>query len=140
VSITVPRLACAALAVVALAAGEAQAAPMAAAPADHGADPVRTWSHTFRLRPQRTRTYQLHLPAGFTVSATPDPVGYTLYPRTGPGFAVSHAIEGRHGRRPAYLGATVLRTDFDGRVVTVKVRTAKLARPLALQIGARGTA
>ena len=137
-SITLPTLTCAALAVAALAAGEAQAAPVAA-PAHHGADQARSWSRTVRLHPQRTRTYRLHLPAGFAVASTPDAVGYTLYPRTGPGFAVDHAI-GRHdGRREAYLGATVLRSGFDGRVVTVKVRTAKLARPLALQISARGT-
>ena len=132
--ISLPKLTCAALAVAALAAGEAQAAP-----AHHGADQVRSWSHTVRLHPQRTRTYRLRLPAGFAVASTPDPVGYTLYPRTGPGFAVDHAI-GRHdGRQQAYLGATVLRSGFDGRVVTVKVRTGTLARPLALQISARGT-
>ena len=99
--------------------------------------PGRARSGCTRSAPARTACASR---PGSSSAPTPDPVGYTLYPRTGPGFAVDHAI-GRHdGRRKAYLGATVLRSGFDGRVVTVTVRTAKLARPLALQISARGTA
>ena len=137
-SITRSTLTCAGLAVAVLAGGAATAGAQPAAP-HSGADQARTWTRTVHLQPQRTRSYRLRLPRGFAVAATPQPVGYSLYPRTGPGFAVDHAI-GRHdGRQKTYLGATVLRAGFDGRVVTVKVKTGRLERAMALRISARGT-
>ena len=71
---------------------------------------------------------------------SPAAVGYTLYPRTGPGFAVSRPIGRSGGKQPAYLGVTVLRTSFNGRRVSVTVKTSRLKRPMALELGARGSA
>jgi len=100
----------------------------------------RTWSKTRSLRSEQTRTYTLWLPDSFKKAGSPAAVGYTLYPRTGPGFAVSRPI-GRTGRaQPPYLGVTVLRSSFDRHRISVTVKTSRLKRAMALELSARGSA
>ena len=100
----------------------------------------RTWSNTHSLRSEQTRTYTLRLPDSFTKAASPAAVGYTLYPRTGPGFAVSRPIGRKGGAQPPYLGVTVLRSSFDRHRISVTVKTSRLKRAMALELSARGSA
>ncbi len=98
-----------------------------------------TWSKTYSLRSEQTKTYRLQLPASFKKSDSPGAVDYTLYPRTGHGFAVGEPIGRKGGTQKPYLGVTVLRSSFKGHRVSVTVRTSRLERPMALELSARGT-
>ena len=100
----------------------------------------RTWSKTYSLPSQQTRTYRLQLPASFKKADSPGAANYTLYPRTGHGFAVGDPIGRRGAEQKPYLGVTVLRSSFNGRRVSVTVKTGRLERPMALELSARGTA
>ena len=62
----------------------------------------RTWSQTDSLGSEQTKTYTLRLPDSFKRATSPAAIGYSLYPTTGPGFAVSQPI-GRIGGSPAAL-------------------------------------
>jgi hypothetical protein len=128
-------LACTGLATAALGLFGAAASTAHAGPhVDH------TWSKTFSLRSEQTKTYTLRLPDSFRKADSPAAIGYTLYPRTGPGFAVSRPIDRKRGAQPAYLGVTVLRSSFTGHRVSVTVKTGRLKRPMALELSARGDA
>ena len=100
----------------------------------------QTWSKTHSLRSEQTRTYTLQLPDSFNKAGSPAAVGYTLYPRSGPGFAVSQPIGRKGGAQQPYLGVTVLRSSFKGHRVSVTVRTGRLQRAMALELSARGSA
>jgi len=100
----------------------------------------RTWSNTRSLRSGQTTTYTLKLPASFQKAASPAAIGYSLYPRTGPGFAVSGSIGRTGGAKPPYLGVTVLRSSFKGNQVSVTVKTSRLTRAMTLELSARGSA
>jgi hypothetical protein len=107
------------------------------------ASPIKTYTKVVRLKPDRTMTYTLKLPAGFTpgnVSPTATAIDYSLYRGsaigTGTGMAINKTGQGNHS---AFLGATVLRSTYNNSAVTVKVRTAKLTGPLTLRIAANGT-
>jgi hypothetical protein len=100
----------------------------------------RTWSKTHSLRSAQTRTYTLRLPDSFERANSPAAVGYTLYPRTGPGFAVSQPIGRDRGAQPPYLGVTVLRSSFNRHRISVTVKTSRLSRAMALELSARGSA
>ena len=100
----------------------------------------QTWSKTHSLRSEQTRTYTLRLPDSFKKAGSPAAVGYTLYPRTGPGFAVSQPIGRKGGAQAPYLGVTVLRSSFKGHRVSVTVKTGRLKRAMALELSARGSA
>ena len=100
----------------------------------------RTWSKTTSLRSNQTTTYTLRLPASFTKATSPAAIGYSLYPRTGPGFAVSQPIGRNGGAQPPYLGVTVLRSSIKNHRVSVTVKTGSLTRAMALELTARGSA
>ena len=100
----------------------------------------RTWSKTSSLRSEQTRTYTLLLPDSFAKADSAAAVGYTLYPRSGPGFAVSRSIGRKGGAQPPYLGVTVLRSSFDRNRISVTVKTSRLKRAMALELSARGSA
>jgi hypothetical protein len=97
------------------------------------ADAGQSFKRTIQLRPNTTFTYHLRVPAGYQESS----VSYSLYPTTGPGYAISSPIGA--GRQPAYFGATVLGTKFTRNELEVAVKTSKLSRPMTLQLAARGT-
>jgi hypothetical protein len=97
---------------------------------------VQTLKRTIHLRANTTFTYHLSVPAGFAPTSSAG-VNYSIYPATGPGYAVSSPIGS--GRQPAYLGVTVLGTSLNDNGVAVTVRTGRLARPMTLRIAARGT-
>jgi hypothetical protein len=97
---------------------------------------AQTFKRTIQLRANKTFTYHLRLPAGFNEESSAS-VNYALYPTSGPGYAVSSPIGS--GRQPAYFGATVMGTKFNGSELAVGIRTAKLSRPMTLQLTARGT-
>ncbi len=98
----------------------------------------QTWSKTYTLPSGQTKTYRLQLPATFEKAASPAATSYTLYPRTGPGFAVGGPVGRAH---KSYLGVTVLRSSFKGHTVSVTVRTKKRLKPaMALELSARGSA
>ena len=99
----------------------------------------RTWSKTSSLRSDQTKTYRLQLPASFKTADSPAAANYSIYPRTGEGFAVGEPIGRQGGKQKPYLGVTVLRSSFKGRVVSVTVKTSHLKRPMALELSARGT-
>jgi hypothetical protein len=99
-----------------------------------------TWSKTYSLRSEQTKTYRLQLPASFKKADSPGAANYTLYPRTGHGFAVGEPIGRKGGKQKPYLGVTVLGSRFKGHRVSVTVRTGRLNRPMALELSARGTA
>jgi hypothetical protein len=100
----------------------------------------RTWSKTYSLRSEQTRTYTLRLPDSFKKADSPAAIGYTLYPRTGPGFAVSRPIGRKGGAQPPYLGVTVLRSSFNRHRISVTVKTSRLKPAMALELSARGSA
>ena len=83
----------------------------------------RTWSKTYALPSQQTKTYRLQLPASFKKADSPGAANYTLYPSTGHGFAVGEPIGRRGARQKPYLGVTVLRSSFKHHRVSVTVRT-----------------
>jgi hypothetical protein len=95
-----------------------------------------TYKRTIKLRPNTTFTYHLELPAGFQATSKAG-VNYSVFPTTGPGYAVSSPIGS--GRQPSYLGATVLGTSFNGNDVAVTVKTGRLTQPMTLRLAARGT-
>ena len=97
---------------------------------------LQTLKRTIHLRSYKTFTYHLPLPAGFQRTSSAS-VNYSIFPATGPGYAVSSPIGS--GRQPAYLGVTVLGTSLGNNGVAVTVRTGRLARPMTLRIAARGT-
>jgi hypothetical protein len=62
---------------------------------------------------------------------------YSLRPASGPGYAVTHTIGG--GQQPMYMGAKVLRSSFNGSVVSITVKTERMPREMALWLSATGT-
>lgn len=97
---------------------------------------LQTLKRTIHLRANTTFTYHLPVPAGFTPTSSAA-VNYSIFPATGPGYAVSSPIGS--GRQPAYLGVTVLGTSLGDSGVAVTVRTGRLARPMTMRLAARGT-
>ena len=95
----------------------------------------KTLKRTIHLRSNTTFTYHLRVPAGF-VPTSPAAVNYSIFPATGPGYAVSSPIGS--GRQPAYLGATVLGTSLSDSGVAVTVRTGRLTRPMTLRLRRAG--
>ena len=133
-SARVTTLACTGLAVAGLGLfGAAAEAHVAASQVDS------TWSKTYSLRSEQTKTYRLRLPASFKKADSPGAANYALYPRTGHGFAVGEPIGRKGGKQKAYLGVTVLRSSFKGHRVSVTVKTSRLKRSMALELSARGT-
>lgn len=107
------------------------------------ASPVKTYTKVVPLKSDRTATYTLSLPAGFTpgnVKATGTAIDYSLYRGTalgtGTGMAINKTGQGNHS---TFLGATVVRSTYNNKVVTVTVKTGKLGGPLTLRIAANGT-
>jgi hypothetical protein len=99
-----------------------------------------TWSKTYELRSHTTKTYRLQLPKGFHKAPARSAIEYSLAPRAGSGHADSAPITAKGaGKQKPFLGATVVRSKLTGQTATVRVRTAKLSRPLALELSARGT-
>jgi hypothetical protein len=107
------------------------------------ASPIKTYTKVVRLKSDRTTTYTLSLPAGFTpgnVNPTGTAIDYSLYRGTalgtGTGMAINAAARGNHS---TFLNATVLRSTYSSKAVTVTVKTGKLSGPLTLRIAANGT-
>ena len=105
--------------------------------------PVKTYTKIIKLGANRTRTYTMSLPAGFTpgnVNPTGTAIDYSLYRGnalgTGTGMAINATGKGNHS---AFLGATVLRSTYSSKAVTVTVKTGRLSVPLTLRIAANGT-
>jgi hypothetical protein len=115
---------------------------MAASCTQAPAPQARTYRRTFRLRPNRTRTYRLPLPHGFQPVSVrgSTPIGYQLYPGNQRGSGVGNYIRARGGGVHApFLGATVVRDGITGGAVFVRVRTGRLPRSITLLISAYGT-
>ena len=108
----------------------------AAAEADAAPAGTTSWARTYTLTANQKKTYKLQLPAGYEKAPGRDAIDYTLYPASGPGFAVGKPVG---TKQKPYLGARVVKSSFRGRTVSVTVKTAKLQRPVVLEIGARGT-
>jgi hypothetical protein len=104
---------------------------------------AQTYQRTFRLRSNKTQTYRLSLPKGFKAVSVrgSTPVAYQLYVGSQKGSGVGNYITAKGGgvHRP-FLGATVIRDGIANNAVFVRVRTAKLASPITLNISAYGTA
>ena len=133
-SAPITTLACTGLAIAGLGLfGAAAEAHVAASRVDNA------WSKTYTLRSEQTKTYRLQLPASFRKADTPGAANYTVYPRTGEGFAVGEPIGRTGGKQKPYLGVTVLRSSFKGHFVSVTVKTIRLKQPMALELSARGT-
>jgi hypothetical protein len=107
------------------------------------ASPVKTYTKVVRLKSDRTATYSLSLPAGFTpgnVNPTGTAIDYSLYRGTAIGFGTGEPINKTgQGNHSPFLGATVTRSTYNNKAVTVTVKTSKLAGPLTLRIAANGT-
>jgi hypothetical protein len=103
---------------------------------------AQTYSDTFRLRSNRTRTYRLRLPKGFKAVSVrgSTPIAYQLYVGHARGSGVGNYIRASGGgvHKP-FLGATVIRDGVAKGFVFVRVRTAKLEQPITLSISAYGT-
>jgi hypothetical protein len=103
---------------------------------------AKTYSRTFRLRSNRTRTYRLALPEGFEAVSVrgSTPIGYQLYVGKQRGSGVGNYIRARGGGvHQPFLGATVVRDGINDNSVFVRVRTGRLSRPITLLISAYGT-
>ena len=104
---------------------------------------ARTISDTFRLRSNRTQTYRLRLPQGFEPTSVRGRalIGYQLYPGSQRGSGVANDISTTDagGARRPFLGATVVSEAVTGGAVVVRVRTARLERPITLELFAYGT-
>jgi hypothetical protein len=103
---------------------------------------AQTYSDTFRLRSNRTRTYRLRLPQGFKAVSVrgSTPIAYQLYVGHARGSGVGNYIRASGGgvHKP-FLGATVTRDGIANGFVFVRIRTAKLEHPITLSISAYGT-
>jgi hypothetical protein len=105
--------------------------------------PVRTYTKIVRLKSDRTATYSLRLPAGFTpgnVNPTATAVHYSLYRGSAIGTGTGELIKptGR-GNHSTFLNATVVSSTYTSKAVTVTIKTGKLSGPLTLRIAANGT-
>ncbi|HEY6762057.1 MAG TPA: hypothetical protein VI318_21330 [Baekduia sp.] len=104
---------------------------------------VKTYTKVVPLKSSQTKTYTLSLPAGFTpgnVKSTGTAIDYALYRGSAIGTGVGNAINKTGtGSHSAFLGATVLRSTYTSKAVSVTVRTGKLEGPLTLRIAANGT-
>jgi hypothetical protein len=105
--------------------------------------PVKTYTKIVKLRADQTKSYSLTLPAGFrpgNVNPTGTAIDYSLYRGnavgTGTGMAINATGKGNHS---SFLGATVLRSTYNSKAVTITVKTGRLSTPLTLRIAANGT-
>jgi hypothetical protein len=105
--------------------------------------PIKTYTKVVRLKSDRTASYTLSLPAGFTpgnANASATAIDYSLYRGTaigtGTGMAINTTGRGNHS---TFLNATVVRSTYNSKAVTVTVKTGKLGGPLTLRIAANGT-
>ncbi|HEY6757836.1 MAG TPA: hypothetical protein VI318_00020, partial [Baekduia sp.] len=103
---------------------------------------LQTYTKVAKLKSNRTMTYTLMLPAGFdagTGTGNGTPVDYSLYRGsavgTGVGAGISNTGKGNH---QPFLGATITRSSYNGKSVSVTVKTTKLSGPLTLRIAAMG--
>ena len=107
------------------------------------ASPVKTYTKVVGLKSDRTATYTLSLPAGFTpgnVNPTGTAIDYSLYRGTAIGTGTGMAINATgRGNHSTFLGAAVVRSTYNSKAVTVTVKTGKLGGPLTLRIAANGT-